>query len=44
MKQQELSPNLMLILWLVIMPAAVMGAAIAGDDAKIFAESEGPTG
>ena len=44
MKQQDLSPNLMLILWLVIVPAAVMGAAIAGGDAKIFAESEGPTG
>ena len=32
MKQQELSPNLILILWLVAMPAAVMGAAIAEGD------------
>ena len=41
MKQQGLSPNLMLILWLVVVPAAVMGAAIAGgDNTKSFAESE----
>ena len=43
MKQQELSPNLMLILWLVAMPAAVMGAAIAEGGANSFAESEDPT-
>ena len=44
MKQQELSPNLMLILWLVAAPTAIMGAAIPESDAKSFAESEDPTG
>ena len=44
MKQQELTPNLMLILWLVAAPTAIMGAAIPESDAKSFVESEDPIG